>query len=272
MDRFTPAADEGCEVTDPGGQSRFDALAHAARHHRRGSAGADGDHHVAAIDDRGKNKARMLEIVHHIDGQADRFCACRHCNSDVASACARDRNDAGEIGGERIAFREPDPRGICFEPAHIRMAIGCVPADARGRGCQQAEFCARRIAGADQKHRTGLQIEKYRQESHAILASPTSGVDWNYFLYMSRSMPAKRKLFLLYCSATLEFLPSDAKVQRCIFSTMIQQKTGCSGLRRPNDRQRRKSRPMRASISRRWIISTRSRRKASTFSAKPSRG
>src|SRR6266480_1538094 len=30
------------------------------------------------------------------------------------------------------------------------------------------------------------------------------GVDWNYFLYMSRSMPAKRKLFLLYCGATIE--------------------------------------------------------------------
>src|SRR5258708_1216851 len=136
----------------------------------------------------------MLEIVHHIDGEAGRVCACRHYNSDVASACAHDRNDAGEIGGERIAFRELDPRRICFQPAHIMIAIGRVPADARARGCQQAQFCARRIAGANQKHRTGLQIEKYRQAAHVTLASPTSTVDWNYFLYMSHSMLSKSKI------------------------------------------------------------------------------
>jgi hypothetical protein len=29
-----------------------------------------------------------------------------------------------------------------------------------------------------------LQIEEDRKKSHAKLSSPTSGVDWNYFLYM----------------------------------------------------------------------------------------
>jgi hypothetical protein len=84
------------------------------------------------------------------------------------------------------------------------MAVGRIPANARPSRCQQAQFCPRQIASSDQKHGTGLQIEKYRQESHATLASPTCGVDWNYFLYMSLSTPAKRKLFLLYCSATIE--------------------------------------------------------------------
>src|ERR1700730_12181950 len=107
------------------------------------------------------------------------------------------------------------------------MAIGREPADAGARRCQQPQFRPRQVASADQQHRTGLQIEKYRQKSHATLASPTSGVDWNYFLYMSRSTAAKRKLFLLYCSATIEFSPPKAKAQRCIFSTMNPPKNGC---------------------------------------------
>src|SRR5258708_37791817 len=91
------------------------------------------------------------------------------------------------------------------------IAIGRVPANARARRCQQAQFRPRQFAGANQKRGTGLQIEKYRQESHAALASPTSGGDWNYFLYMSRSMPPKRKLFLLYCTATIEVSPPKTK-------------------------------------------------------------
>jgi hypothetical protein len=56
-----------------------------------------------------------------------------------------------------------------------------------------------------------LQIKEYRQESHATLASPAYGVDGNYFPFMSRSSPTKRKLFLLYCGATIEFSPPKAK-------------------------------------------------------------
>src|ERR1700694_1380214 len=113
------------------------------------------------------------------------------------------------------------------------MAIGREPADAGARRCQQPQFRPRQVASADQQHRTGLQIEKYRQKSHATLASPTTGVDWNYFLYMSHSEPAKRRLFLLYCNATIEFSPANSKAQRCIFSTSIKQTTGWFGLARP---------------------------------------
>ena len=161
MDRLAPAADEAGEIADPRRQHRFDALAHAARHHRRGAAGADGDDHVAAIDDGGKNESRMREVVHHIDGQADRLGPRRHRNADVAGARAQDRNDAGEIGRQRIAFGKLDPRRVRgIQAAHIMMAVGREPADARARRRQQAQFRPRQIAGADKQHRTGLQIEE----------------------------------------------------------------------------------------------------------------
>ena len=108
------------------------------------------------------------------------------------------------------------------------IAVGRIPADPRAGRRQQAQFRARQIAGADEQHRAALQIEEHRQESHAILASPTCGVDWNYFLYMSRSTAAKRKLFLLYCSATIEFSPPKSKAQRCIFSTTNPRRHGCA--------------------------------------------
>jgi hypothetical protein len=57
------------------------------------------------------------------------------------------------------------------------MAVGRVPAYARTRGGQQAQLRLRQIARADEQYWTGLQIEKYRQESHSTLAAPTSGVD-----------------------------------------------------------------------------------------------
>ena len=143
-----------------------------------------------------------------------------------------------EIGRQRIALRKLDPRHIRgVEPAYIVMAVGGIPANARARRQQQAQFRPRQVAARHQQHWTGLQIEKYRQESHAILASPTCGVDWNYFLYMSRSTPAKRKLFLLYCSATIEFSPPKTKRQRCIFSSnQPAEFRGCAGHRKTRRR------------------------------------
>src|ERR1700730_6588316 len=152
------------------------------------------------------------------------------------------------------------------------IAVGCVPANARARRCQQAQFRPRQVTCSDQQHRTGSQIEKHRQESHPRLASPTCGVDWNYFLYMSHSTPAKRNLFLLYCSATIEFLSPEAKGQRCIFSTTIPVRTGCVGQMQPRDLPCSKFLNQGASISPPWTTSTRSRPRASIFSGKPLRG
>ena len=108
----------------------------------------------------------------------------------------------------RIELAEGDPLAADLRGV---IAIGRVPANTRARRRQQAHFRSGQLASSDKQHGAGLQVEKHRQESHATLASPTYGVDWNYFLYMSHSEPAKRNLFLLYCSATIEFSPSKAK-------------------------------------------------------------
>ena len=94
------------------GSMRLDAFAHAARHHRRGATGADRHDDVAAIDDGRKDEGGMREIVHHVDGQADRSRARRHRSADVAGARAENRDHAAEIGGQRIAFGKLDPRRV----------------------------------------------------------------------------------------------------------------------------------------------------------------
>src|ERR1700721_724876 len=223
----------------------------------------------------------MREVVHHIHGRADGFSPRRHRRTHVAGARAQDRDHPAEIGGQGIALRKFDPRDVRrLQIAYVVMTVGCIPASTCLRGGEQAQFRPREVTGTHQEYRTGLQIEEYRQESHTILASPTNGVDWNYFLYMSRLTPAKRKLLLIYCSATIEFSSSKSDGQRCIFSTTIKQVTGCPGLTRWWYLRSCKLRPMDASktppetptTSFQWTTSTRSRPRASTFSGKPSRG
>ena len=151
------AADETGEIADPRRQHRLDALAHAARHHRRSAAGADGDTTSPRSTMAGKDEGGMREVVHHIDGKADRLGARRHRNADIAGAGAEDRDDAGKIGRQRIALRMLDLRRIVgIEPAQIMIAVGRVPADARTGRREQAQFRARKIARANQQHRTGF--------------------------------------------------------------------------------------------------------------------
>jgi len=59
----------------------------------------------------------------------------------------------------------------------IMIAVGGKPADARARGRQQAQLRPRQVAGANEQHRAGLQVEKHWQESHTTLAAPSCGVD-----------------------------------------------------------------------------------------------
>ena len=123
-------------------------------------------------------KVECDEVVHHIDGQTDRLRPRRHRNADVAGAGAEDRDDAGQIGGERIAVRGFDPRDVVGgKPAEIMIAVGREPADLRTGRRQQPQFGAREVARSDEQHHAALQIEKHRQIAHQILASPTSGVD-----------------------------------------------------------------------------------------------
>ena len=111
------------------------------------------------------------------------------------------------------------------------IGVDRMHAKARAGGGEHAQLGAQKLSRADEDHRTGLEIEEYRQEPHAILVSPRYGVDWNYFLYMSRFERAKRKFFLLSRTATIEFSPPNAKWQRCIFSGPIPvQMDGTPGL------------------------------------------
>src|SRR5690242_5146670 len=162
-----------------------------------------------------------------------------------------------------------------LNPGHILITIGRVPANTSASRYEQTQSRPRQIAGADQQHGTGLQIEKYRQESHAPLAHPTFRVDWNYFLYISDFTAAKRKFFLLYCNATIEFQPLTAKGQRCIFSTRKSRALHRFRISRPETQGTLMSGnfpPLFARCGLRWITSTRSRPKAFTFSGKPLRG
>ncbi len=132
IDRFAEAADEAGEIADPSRQHCLDALAHAARHHRRGAAGANGNDNIAAIDDGRKNEGGTIEIVHDVDGQTGCLRTRRHRNADVAGARAQHRDDATEIGGERIARGQFDASGIRFiDAAQIVIAVGRKPANAR---------------------------------------------------------------------------------------------------------------------------------------------
>ena len=177
MNRLAPAPDQRCEIADSRRQQRLDALAHAARHHRRCTAGADRHHDLAAIDDRRNDETRMRGIVHHIDGQTRRPRSRRHRNADFAGTCAEHRND----------FVQPDRCGVVYtldprcggriETGDREVAVGCMPAHLRLRGKQQAQPGPDRIARSDQKDRTGARIEKDRKEFHSVLLLPNSGVD-----------------------------------------------------------------------------------------------
>ena len=120
----------------------------------------------------------MDQVVHHVDRQADGPGAHRHRHAEVAGAGAQDGDDAGKIGGERIALDKFDTPGIgSIDARDIAIAVGRVPAHPRARGQQQAQLGAHQLACAEQQDRAGLQIEENRQESHSILRFPRSGVD-----------------------------------------------------------------------------------------------
>ncbi len=173
---FAETADEFREIADARRDDSLDLLAQAARHHRRSAAGADRDHDIAAVDDRRKNESGMRDVVHHIDGQPERFRTQRHRNADIACARAEHRDHAREIGGQRIALGEIDARELRrFQTVRVMRARGRIPADARA-GCQQnAQLRQRKLAGAGQNDRTGLQIEEDRQIAHSKLTFPLWG-------------------------------------------------------------------------------------------------
>ena len=230
MHRFAKAADEGGEIADARRQHRLDALAHAARDHRRRAAGADGNDDVAAIDDRGKDESGMREIVHHIDGQTDRLRARRHRNADVAGAGAENRNDTREIGGERIARGRLDPRGIRgVEPSQIMIAVGRKPADPRARPKPAGAISRARVRPLRRAAPRRFADRETRAGSACDTRFPQlAGLTGIIFYICLDQAAAKRKLFLLYCSATLEFFHSEVQGQEM---HLLDNESGGHGLR-----------------------------------------
>ena len=74
------------------------------------------------------------------------------------------------------------------------MTIGCVITNTRTRCRKHAQLGARKVTRADQKHRTGFEIEIDRQKSHAPLASPITGLTGIIF-YICLVSSAQRENF-----------------------------------------------------------------------------
>jgi hypothetical protein len=118
----------------------------------------------------------MGEIVHDIDGHAERFRAGRHRNAGLAGAGAEHGNDAIKTGRERITAGALDFGSLRrFQRAHIMRARQRIPTHHSAGGRKHPELRLRELSGTDQKDRSGLQVEKHRQESHVTLASPIAG-------------------------------------------------------------------------------------------------
>ena len=134
---------------------------------RRGSTGADRDHHLTAIDDGGKNEGREFGPVDDIDGDA----MAASAGSDVSVERIAGRGNDGDgimpIGFERIAKADFEPAlsrqrqrlgrnvGVAGEPAHVRS----------GR-TQQAQLTERGLARADNDDDASGGIEEHGKEVH----------------------------------------------------------------------------------------------------------
>jgi hypothetical protein len=144
------ASDQGGEFADARGQQGFDQLAQAPRQCRRSSTGPDCDHHLAAIDDGGKDEGRQLRAVDDVDGDAPGPRALGDLRVDRISRRRYDRRDVAHVGAERIADADfqtaPSGQrqelfrnvGVAREPAHVRSG-----------GAQQTQLAERRLARAD---------------------------------------------------------------------------------------------------------------------------
>src|SRR6516162_8558532 len=157
------SADQSSEVADAGGQQGLDQLAQPPRQDRRGSAGADRDHHLAAIDDGGKNERREVRPVDDIDGDA------------VAAGAG------GDLSVERVARRGNDGDGIAqiglewigeadFEPARSRQR------QHRFRDVDVARQPAHVRAGGDNNDDASSGIEEDREEPHRALRNALTSI------------------------------------------------------------------------------------------------
>jgi hypothetical protein len=169
------AADEAGEIADPCRQYRLDAL-----RTRRATTGDVPPVPTATTTSprstmAGKMKVECARSSITLTGRPTAF-----ARTDIATPCCRRRrrglrNDAAEIGRERIALANPIAR---HHPRRARPGRDCrrsQTSEPAHRRYQQAEFRAHEVARSDEQHHAALQIEEQGQKSHAILASQFPG-------------------------------------------------------------------------------------------------
>ena len=149
------------------GQQGFDQLAQAARQHRRRAAGADRDHHLAAIDDGGEDEGRELRPVDDIDRNALAASARGNLLIECIARRANDGGDVAPVGWQRVADIDLEPT-VPGKRQHLFRNVGRArePAHMRAGGTQQAQFAERGLPRADKNKDTGGGIEEQRQEAH----------------------------------------------------------------------------------------------------------
>ncbi len=126
------APHQGGKVTDARRQEGFDALAQAAREHRRSTARADGDDDLAAIDDGGEDEAGKLRPVDDVDRDVPGARARGDHLIERAAGRRHHGAEVGEVGLTRIgechfeaaewAVRQQNFVGdvrACRVPAHV---------------------------------------------------------------------------------------------------------------------------------------------------------
>ena len=99
---FAVATHQSRKIADARRQQRFDALAQAAREHRRGPAGADRDYDIAAIDHGRNEKGRQVGPVDHVDHDVAGAGARGDLLIDRAAGRRDHRHEFGEVGLQRI--------------------------------------------------------------------------------------------------------------------------------------------------------------------------
>jgi hypothetical protein len=183
---------QGSKIADARREQRFNPLAQAPREHGRIAAGADRDHHVAAIDHGRNEKGRQVGPVDHVD----RHIAGAGAGSDLLIERSAGRRDHGdefrEVGLERIGqgdfqmtgrrAREQHLLATSMSPAYQRT---CAPAERRSRNLlfAAAPPPTRATTPADRSRNTG------KKRIGTILTNENS------FLYRYELSMPNRKIF-----------------------------------------------------------------------------
>ena len=170
------AAHQRREIADARRDDRLDPFAQAPRQHRRMAAGADRNHHFAAIDDRWKHEGGQVGAVDHIHGNAGVAGARRNLLVALVAGRADHRDRAGEARGQRIVEIdfELSRSGGSLHDLVGNVGVAGIPAHGGMRGAQQAQLGGGVLAAADQRHGAAGHIQENREKAHCQNVLETS--------------------------------------------------------------------------------------------------